>query len=217
MNLLYFLAWWTLRLIFSTFFRWRVFNRENVPMHGPLIVAANHASYIDPPLVGGASPREFHFLARESLFRFYLGGAFLRGLNCVPVDREGGGGAGLKAIHDRLRKGNAIILFPEGTRSQDGQLQPAKAGIGLAVIKSGATVLPARVFGTYEAWGRHQKFPRPHRVIVKFGQPMQFDALRAEAQTCSKTRLKELYQQVSDDIMAAIAKLAPCDEKQSFP
>ena len=102
-----------------------------------------------------------------------------------------------------------IILFPEGTRTKDGKLQPARSGIGLTVIKSAAPVVPVRVFGTFEAYGRNHKFPRPHRVAVKYGQPMNFEALRAEAKTCDKARLKEIYQQVADEIMAAIAKLEP--------
>jgi 1-acyl-sn-glycerol-3-phosphate acyltransferase len=125
------------------------------------------------------------------------------------VDRDGGGAKGLKIILDRLLAGNGIILFPEGTRTQDGKLQAARSGIGLTVIKSAAPVVPVRVFGTFEAYGRHVKIPRPHRVIVKYGQPMNFEVLRAEAKTCTKPRLKEIYQQVADEIMAAIAKLEP--------
>ena len=82
----------------------------------------------------------------------------------MPVNREGGGAAGLKAILDRLLAGGGIILFPEGTRTRDGKLQPARSGIGLTVIKSTALVVPVRVFGTFEAFGRNHKFPRPHRL-----------------------------------------------------
>lgn len=87
----------------------------------------------------------------------------------------------------------------------------------MTVIKSTAPVVPVRVFGTFEAWGRHQCCPRPHRIAVKYGPPMDFAALRAEAKTCSKVRLKEIYQQVADELMAAIAKLEPCEEKTTFP
>jgi len=100
-------------------------------------------------------------------------------------------------------------LFPEGTRTPDGQLQPARSGIGLTVIKSSAPVVPVRVFGTFHAYGRHLKFPRPHRVAVKYGRLLNFAALRAEAKICDKARLKEIYQQVANEIMAEIAKLEP--------
>ena len=174
-----------------------------------MILASNHASFLDPPLVGSALPRDINYLARESLFRFPGIGALLRSWNAVPVDRDGGGAKGLKIILNRLLDGNGIILFPEGTRTLDGKLQPARSGIGLTVIKSTAPVVPVRVFGTFEAYGKNHKFPRPHRVIVKYGQPMNFEKLRAEAQTCDKARLKEIYQQVADELMAAIAKLEP--------
>jgi 1-acyl-sn-glycerol-3-phosphate acyltransferase len=118
---------------------------------------------------------------------------------------------------DRLLLGGAIILFPEGTRTRDGKLQPARSGIGLTVIKSTAPVVPVRVFGTFEAYGRHLRLPRPRQVAVKYGQPMRFEQLRAEAKVCSKPRLKQIYQQVADEIMTVIAELEPHEDKSQFP
>ena len=209
MNLSYRLGWTCFRALYATYFRWRVFGAENVPLTGSVILASNHASFLDPPLVGSGLQRDINYLARESLFRFPGVGALLRSWNSVPVDRDGGGARGLKVILERLLAGGAIILFPEGTRTRDGKLQPAHSGIGLVVIKSQAPVVPVRTFGTFEAYGRNHKFPRPRRVAVKYGEPMRFEALRAEAKHCSKARLKEIYQQIADEIMAAIAKLEP--------
>ena len=209
MKPIYYVGWRLFRMIFATYFRWRVYHPERVPLQGPVILACNHASYMDPPLVGSGIRREIHYLARSSLFHFRFSNWILRAVNCVPVDREGGGAAGLKAILDCLHAGAAIILFPEGTRSHDGQLQPARSGIGLTVIKSTAPVIPVRVFGAYEAYGRHIRFPRPRPVRVKYGPPLWFEALRAEAKTCEKGRLKEIYQQVADEILQAIAKMEP--------
>ena len=217
MNPSYFIGWTLFRLMYATYFRWRVYNPERVPKSGPVIIASNHASFLDPPLVGCGLKRDINFLARESLFRFPGVGALLRSWNAVPVDREGGGARGLKAILNRLHDGGAIILFPEGTRTLDGKLQPARSGIGLTVIKSQVPVVPVRVFGTYEACGKQIKFPRPLSVAVKYGQPMMFEELRAEAKNCSKIRLKEIYQQVADEIMAAIATLEPCEDVAHFP
>jgi 1-acyl-sn-glycerol-3-phosphate acyltransferase len=209
MNLSYRIGWSLFRFCYATYFRWRVFGAENVPLRGGVILASNHASYLDPPLVGSGLKRDINYLARESLFRFPVMGPVLRSWNAVPVDRDGAGAKGLKIILDRLLQGNGIIMFPEGTRSPDGRLLPARSGIGLTVIKSRAPVVPVRVFGTFEAYGRHHKFPRPHRVTVKYGKPMNFEVLRAEAKTCDKVRLKQIYQQVADEIMAEIAKLKP--------
>ena len=212
MNASYYLGRLMFRVVFSTYFRWRVFNPERVPREGPVILASNHASFLDPPLVGAALPRDINFLARESLFRFPGIGSLLRSWNSVPVDRDGGGGAGLKAIIDRLQNGGAIVLFPEGTRSRDGALQRARSGIGLTVIKSTAPVVPVRVFGTFEAFGRRHHFPRPKRVMVKYGNPMEFQALREESKTCARPRLKEIYQQVADELMRRISGLEPRED-----
>jgi 1-acyl-sn-glycerol-3-phosphate acyltransferase len=217
MNLAYYIGWTLFRLMYATYFRWRYFHPELVPLTGPVILASNHASFLDPPLVGSPLHRGINYLARDTLFRYPGIGWLLRQWNSVPVDRDGGGAAGLKAILDRLLAGGAIILFPEGTRTRDGKLQPARSGIGLTVIKSNAVVVPVRVFGTYEAYGRHVKIPRPHQVAVKYGKPMMFEKLRAEAKSCSKARLKEIYQEVADEIMTAIAKLEPCADKETFP
>jgi 1-acyl-sn-glycerol-3-phosphate acyltransferase len=207
MNFSYRCGWLFFRLLFATYFRWRVIGAEHVPKTGGVILAANHASYLDPPVVGAGLDRDINYLARQSLFRFPLIGRLLRSWNSVPVDRDGGGARGLKTILDRLLGGAGIILFPEGTRSHDGKLQPARSGIGLTVAKSNAPVVPVRVFGSHEAWGRNQKLPLPKRITVKYGEPMLFEKLRAESHQCSKERLKLIYQQIADEVMAAIAAL----------
>lgn len=217
MNPVYFTAWCIFRFFYKYYCGWGVYNPERVPLKGPVILASNHASILDPPLIGSGIHRDINYLARESLFEKPLIGWVLRKWNSVPVDRDGGGAAGLRAILDRLLAGGGIILFPEGTRTRDGKLQPARAGIGLTVIKSEAPVVPVRVFGTLQALSRGQRWPRPHYVAVKYGKPMMFKGLRAEAKTCSKARLKEIYQQVADEIMAAIAKLEPCEDRETFP
>jgi 1-acyl-sn-glycerol-3-phosphate acyltransferase len=209
MTFSYATGWRTFRFFFRFYFRWRVFRADRVPLTGPVILAANHASYLDPPLVGSGVTRQINYLARESIFRVPIVAPILRSWEVVPVDRDGGTGRGLKAILDRLSRGGAIILFPEGTRTRNGQFQPARSGLGLTVIKSDAPIVPARVFGTFQAYGPKMFVPLPRRVMVKYGPPLDFAALRAEAKTCSKPRLKEIYQQVADETMACIARLEP--------
>jgi len=217
MNPVYYCGWFFFRTVYKTYFRAEWFNAERVPKSGPVILACNHASILDPPLVGTGLERGISYLARESLFRFWGVGWVLRNWDAVPVDREGGGARGLKAILDRLLSGGGIILFPEGTRTLDGKLQPARSGIGLTVIKSNAPVVPVRVFGTFEAFGKEVPIPRPQKIMAKYGKPLNFDALRVEAKSCSKPRLKEIYQEIADQIMAAIAKLEPCEDCERFP
>lgn len=206
MNWPYRLGWIFFRTLFSIYLPTRFVHAHRVPAIGPVILVSNHASFIDPPLVGAGFHRMVFYLARDTLFKVPVLGAMLRRWRVVPVDR-GGGGSGLKAILDRLLDGGIILLFPEGTRTRDGQIQPAKSGVGLTVIKSRAPVVPVRLFGTFEAYGRHLRWPRPRRLTVVYGPVMDFAALREEATHCSKPRLKEIYQHVADEIIAAIARL----------
>lgn len=217
MSAIYWMGWTFYRLWFAMFNRWQVYNPERVPPSGSVLLACNHASHLDPPLVGAGVRRPLNYLARESLFDLPIAGWALRRVNAVPVDRDGAGAAGLKAIMNRLRLGGAIVLFPEGTRSPDGELQAARSGVGLVAIKSSATVVPVRVFGTYHAWNRNMKFPRPRPVAVKYGHPLNLDRLRAEARSCTKDRLKEIYQDASNEIMRAIASLREGEDLTRFP
>ena len=213
MNPVYRIGWTSFRVMYATYFRWRVWNAKRVPESGAVILASNHASFLDPPLVGAGLHRECTFLARETLFRFAFTRWLLTKWQAVPIDRDGSSASGMKRILEALNRGRAVILFPEGTRTRDGQLQKVRSGVGLIAAKTDAPVVPVRVWGTYEAYGRNVKFPKPKRVAVKYGEPLYFRELRAEAQNCSKVRLKEIYQQIANEIMEAIAKLEPGTEK----
>jgi 1-acyl-sn-glycerol-3-phosphate acyltransferase len=216
MNLDYLAAWITSFTLLRFYFHGKALNPERFPRTGPVIIAANHESYLDPFLIGAGLPRALNYLCRESMFRFPIVGFYLRSVNCIPVDRDGGGAKGLMAIRDRLVGGDAVILFPEGTRTPDGNIQRAHAGIGLLIIKSTAPVMPVRVFGMYRAYNRHMLFPRPWHAMIKYGRPMLFERQREEAKTCSKARLKVIYQEVSDELMDTIARLEPCEDVNSF-
>jgi 1-acyl-sn-glycerol-3-phosphate acyltransferase len=203
----YWLGWLLSRAALRTYFRGRVAGAEHVPAAGPALLAANHASYLDPPFVGAATRRPLTFLARATLFTSPLLGALIRRTNAVPVDREGGGPAGLKLVLGALARGRAVVLFPEGTRTRDGRLQPARAGIGLVALKSGAPVIPVWLGGSFRAFGRAAKFPRPARVEVRFGPPVDLAPLRAELAAAGRDAAKALYPRAADAIMAAIARL----------
>jgi len=204
-GVIYFITWWTCRIFFKIYFRWRIYHWERVPQTGPVILATNHASYLDPPMVGTAIHRESGYLARESLFRFAPFAFWIRRLNAVAVDRDGGVGKGLKSVFQLLEKQLPVTLFPEGTRTPDGQLQSAKPGIGMIIIKSEAPVIPVRVFGSYEAFGRKVTLPRAHPIAIKFGKPIDFSEMREQAKTATKPELKKLYVKASEMCMEAIA------------
>jgi 1-acyl-sn-glycerol-3-phosphate acyltransferase len=138
----------------------RTEGRRNVPRRGPVLVLANHESYLDPPGVGGALGRRPYYLARKTLFRNPWVGAWLRSIHSVPVDQEGVAKEGLKAIIDLLKAGEVVVVFPEGERSWTGQMQPFKPGLLLVLKRLSVPVLPVGIAGAFEAWPRSQKFPR---------------------------------------------------------
>ncbi len=196
------------RVYFRLYHRGRVYDAKRLPDEGGFILAANHASFLDPPLLGQACKREAFFMARDTLFRNWLGGWILRSWNCVPIKREGGDIGAMRTALRLLGEGKAVLMFPEGTRSPDGQLQEARAGIGMIVARSEAKVVPMRIFGSERALPRGKKLPRPVRLIVKFGEPFayplpaDFDQLRGDA-------LKAVYQEIGREIMRRIADLEP--------
>ena len=198
----------TARLIYESLFNFRVHGAENVPPGGGVLLACNHVSFLDPHAVGAGCPREACFLARKTLFVGKLKCAVLRSWNVVPVDLSGKPDiTGLKAIMDRLRRGYAVTLFPEGTRTHDGSLQGAKPGVGLLVAKAGVPVVPVRLFGAYEVWPRNQKLPRRGQVDIAFGKPVRYDAMIAEARAKGVAAMKDVYQRIADDVMERIKAL----------
>lgn len=215
MHPFYFAVWGPGKIVFKLYFRWEIYGVEHVPLQGGGLIVSNHASFLDPVLLGTSLPRDIHYLARKSLFKNKLFNYVLRSVNAVPVDRDGNGMAGLKAILERLQKGCVVNLFPEGTRTPDGNLQKARSRVGLAVIKSQVPVIPTRILGSFESYGKNSSFPKPKKIVIKYGPPINFDALREEAKTCSKERLKEIYQEVADQIMDTIASLSPRKDASS--
>jgi 1-acyl-sn-glycerol-3-phosphate acyltransferase len=173
-------------------------GRENVPTGGCLIVG-NHASYFDPTTIAWAAGREMYYLARKSLFKPPLMDWFLPICNVLPLDRDGGTDmSGLRRIIKMLQTGHMVMLFPEGTRTTDGKLQPAQAGAGFIAAKAQVPILPTRVFGTYEAWPKGQILPRYHPLRVTIGKPF---LPPADAKT------KEDYEALANRMMQEIGKL----------
>ena len=203
----YYCFWFVLRLLFRVYFRWRIVGTQHVSQNGPVILASNHASYLDPMLIGSAVDRPIFYLARKSLFRHWAAGPFLRSVNALPVDRAGKSFGGLKALLGRLTRGNAVLVFPEGTRTRDGSLQRAHAGVGLLAVKSGAKVIPTRLYGSHEAWNRRMRFPRPRRITVVFGPPLEFEIAAEKTKAGDRADSRNVrYTEAADQIMQAISE-----------
>jgi len=190
-------------LAYGVFFRGEVAGQENLPDDGAFLIAGNHASFLDPPLIGGQVSRQLCFFARKTLWKPGVAAWWLDKVGTIPVDRDGGQDvSALKRVLRSLKENKGLILFPEGTRSSDGNLQTPKAGVGFIVCRSQVPVVPARIFGSFDAFGKGVKFPRLGTPIsVVFGPPLQPSAYDDPAAG------KERYQIASERIMAAIAKI----------
>jgi 1-acyl-sn-glycerol-3-phosphate acyltransferase len=202
-NSYYWLGYNLTKLLGWLFFRLRVVHRERMINHGPVIMAANHQSYLDPTLAGSVADRAIFFLARKTLLDGPIFGWLLPKVNVVPVDSETGKDrTALKALIRILRAGEGTLVFPEGQRTPDGQLQPAQPGLGLVIAKTLAPVVPMRIFGAFDAWPIHKKWPRPGRVTIVVGNPIYFTPQDVEDGG------KDLYQRLSQRVMDAIAALS---------
>ena len=201
MNPYYWVGYNFSKLVAKIFFRFRTIHPERIIQEGPVILAMNHESYLDPPLVGISSWRGVYYLARKSLLDIPVLGWLLPKLNVIPVDQEGGDRSALKALIRLLKAGHATVVFPEGGRTLDGKLQPAQPGVGLVIAKTLAPVVPMRIFGAHEAMPRGGKRLRFCPITVVVGEPIRF----TEADLVGHGR--ELYQRLSQRVMDAIAAI----------
>ena len=178
---------------------------EHIPRSGPFILASNHASYFDPPAIGRHIPGEIAYFARKTLFKPGLIGSILTSVNAIPVDRDGESDIqAVKQVLRALQQGRGVLFFPEGTRSPDGTLREAKPGVGMIACKARVPVVPARVFGSYGAFGRDMKAPDLNvRISVAFGPPLYPETFDPGP------RARNRYQETSRRIMAAVAAIPP--------
>jgi 1-acyl-sn-glycerol-3-phosphate acyltransferase len=163
---LYAAGWWLSRVLFNTIWRRRTFGLDNVPTTGPLIVAPNHMSFVDPPLVGSALPRPLYYMAKEELFQMPVLGWVISQTNAFPVRRSVHDVAAFKAARRILRAGGAVVMFPEGRRQKAPVLGAPRPGLGLLAVSTGTAVLPTYVHNTH----RVLRFPR---LSVTFGRPLK--------------------------------------------
>ena len=201
MNFSYWLGHRFFRELALGLFDYRVVGAEKLQFSGPAIIACNHVSFLDPPFVGIAFDEMVYSFARKTLFDHPLAGMILRSWQVLAVDRDKPDAASLKSTIRLLRDGNKVIMFPEGTRSYDGVVQSAEAGVGLFIAKGRAPVLPVRLFGTYDAYPRGARTLRPARITLVVGDLWQPD-LTSYAETG-----KALYQILADEVMQRIGEL----------
>jgi 1-acyl-sn-glycerol-3-phosphate acyltransferase len=206
--MLYTIGYHFCRWIARTFFAFSVEGQEHVPESGPVILAPNHVSYLDPVVVGIAVPRRVHFMAKKELFRNPLIGWFLRALQAYPVARERVDPSTLKRTLSFLSAGQAVLMFPEGTRGDGRALQPAKPGVALVAARSKAVVVPVFHWGAERVLPRHSRRVRRAPLRVRFGPPLVFP-------TGGQVD-REAVELFSRKLMEAIAALRPPAEQRSL-
>ena len=194
-------------LYFNIYHRYSVTGKEKIPKDRPVIVASNHASYLDPPLVGLAFfPGRLKFIAGDWLFKLPIFGAFLRAMGSVPVSPENKNSSAslLKMVIGFLKDGHSVFICPEGQRTTTGELLPLEGGVAILSLKTGAPIIPTWSGGTFRAFAPHMKFPRPRKLYVAFGDAIDPAALPEELDEKGRRkyildRLDEFYKKMDEE------------------
>ncbi len=201
MKTIYWLGYTFFRAAGKAFYNLRVVNEDKLVQTGGVMMAANHESFLDPPLIGITHPENVTYLARKTLF-VGLTKWLYTNWDAIPIDQDNPDMTGLKRIIKALKNGKKVVMFPEGERTLTGDLNPALPGVGLIIAKSLATVQPMRIFGAREALPRGSGKMNMAQIVVVVGDPIYFDK-----ETIVQYRGKEGYQAIADIIMNAIANL----------
>ncbi len=201
MKTVYWLGYIFFKAAGKAFYNHRLIGEEKIVRDGGVMIAANHESFLDPPLIGIAYPENVTYLARKTLFTGLTKWLYTK-WDAIPVDQENPDMTGLKKIIKALKSGKKVVVFPEGERTKHGELNPALPGVGLIIAKSQATVQPVRIFGAREALPRGSGKLKMAQICVSVGDPIYF----------TKEELKQYkgkagYQAIADRVMAAIAAI----------
>jgi 1-acyl-sn-glycerol-3-phosphate acyltransferase len=191
---------WLIHLLFQT----KGYGLENIPATGPFVVVSNHASFLDPYLIGFTSiNRQVGFMAKEELFKVPIFGSIIRYCGAFPVKRGTRDDSAIQHFHDFLHSGKPLVLFVEGTRTLTGELQKAKKGSGMLIYNAKVPVIPAYIDGTFKCWPKGQLLPRSGKTSVTYGPTINLDDLYREPAD------KKTYEKIATRMMESIARLKP--------
>jgi len=185
--------------IFRVFYRCRVFGFENLPKKGGYILVSSHASYMDPPILGSMTWRRLNYLARDTLFNTPFKKWVLEQCNSIPVRREQLDKSVLNVVLGKIKNGEPMVIFPEGTRSPDGEVQPCKPGVGLIISLAKVPVVPVYIKNAYRLFGKVHKGPRLTKLTVKFGEPIDMSGITGKGH--------ERYEKMAQIIESELKKL----------
>jgi len=194
-------------------FRIRLFDLMNVPRSGGALLLSNHQSFLDPILVGGPLARMMSYMARASLFRNPLFGAFLRLVNVFPVRRGQADREAVRTATERLKHGELLLLFPEGTRTPDGTIQPFKGGFRMLVRRAHVPVVPVVIEGAYDVWPRSRLVPRLGVIRVAYGPPIPPEAFEGLSDEAAAGRVAREMARLLADLHRK--RTAACDATHS--
>jgi 1-acyl-sn-glycerol-3-phosphate acyltransferase len=182
------------KLVWSLGYWVRYSGQQNIPPEGGVVVVSNHQSHFDPPLVGAGCRRRMNYLARASLFGFAPFRWLIQSLDAIPLDIEGIGLSGIKETLRRLRRGEMVLMFPEGSRTWDGEVGPFRPGFTALAVRGRASILPVALEGAFDAWPRWRRLPRLGVMHVHYGAPIAADELQAydEDELIAETRSRVL-------------------------
>ncbi|MFC1955530.1 lysophospholipid acyltransferase family protein [Chloroflexota bacterium] len=197
----YYVGGFLIRIAFFFLTQRRVTGQENVPAQGSLLIVSNHLNLTDPALLDSSIGRKMVFMAKEELFRSRFSGYFIRSYGAFPVNRERLRKGTLKEAERWLAKGIALVIFPEGQRSQNARLQPAFAGPTLIASRTGAPILPVGISGTENIKGATWWLRRPS-ITVNIGQPFNLPPASGKLTRADLAQL-------TNSIMEHIAELLP--------
>lgn len=167
------------RLTFLLAFRFRCLGREHFPERGGGLVCANHQSFLDPVLVGAASDRRLNYIARKTLFRFQAFSRLISFWDAIPIDQEGSGFGGIKESLKRLRGGELVLIFPEGARTEDGEVDEFKPGFCSLARRGRVPVIPVGFDGAFDAWPRSRSLPVPAPICLCVGEPLSREMIKS--------------------------------------
>jgi len=198
-------------------FRFHVTGREFIPKEGGVLIVSNHASYLDPIILGVAFPRPLYFFARSDLFHHPIFGWLIRTLHAFPVHVDKLDKDAIERAIKELMVGKTVVVFPEGTRSRTGALRPGQAGAGFFAVKAKVPVLPVYLRGAHEALPPGAKMIRPKKISIHFGKPLFFHdpppSSRDKEGTLKKEGRRQLYyQRIADQMMEAIREIKDLTE-----
>lgn len=166
---------WFFRVLMTLTYRIRVYDLANFPSENRLLICSNHQSFLDPLILGVVCPRPINYLARKTLFRFAPMAWFLKWNDTIAIDREATGIGGMKETLRRIKRGESVLMFPEGTRTPDGELHELMSGFCVLAKRSKATLMPIGFDGAFQAYPRQHKLPRAGHIHVVMGQPIRFE------------------------------------------